>query len=134
MVLTFSFRKVLPLKKLSLHIKGDSNGGFLDIDLFPTGIDNYARLNYTAYAVSLKGSLAMSNRWFFYGKWGAHAYKAKFTDSVNPNYSDEGFDFNGTLGIEFRTYSGFGFGFEVGHIKLGDSEANTHGIHLSYAF
>jgi hypothetical protein len=114
------------------YIQGDSNGGFLDIDLF--GSDTYHRVNYKAYAVSLKGALNMSNRWSFYGKLGGHSYKTEFTDDTNPNFNDDGFDINAALGFEFRAYNGFGVGFEVGHIKMGDTEANTQGIYLSYAF
>ncbi|NQZ08252.1 MAG: porin family protein [Algicola sp.] len=116
------------------HIQGDSNGGFLDINLFPGGADDFDRVNYKAYAVSLKGAVNLSNRWSLYGKLGGHAYKTEFTDSVNTNYDDDGFDINGALGFEFRAYNGFGIGFEAGRIKLGDTQANTLGINLSYAF
>ncbi|MCJ8270787.1 MAG: porin family protein [Psychrosphaera sp.] len=116
------------------RIQGDSDGGFLDINLFPLGLDDYDRVNYKAYAVSLKGAVNMSNRWSFYGKLGGHLYKTEFTDRVNTNYDDDGFDINAALGFEFRAYNGFGIGFEVGHIKMGDTQANTQGIYLSYAF
>ncbi len=115
------------------YLKGES-GGFFGSESLPSKSDSYDKLEYRAYALRLKGSLAISNRWRFYGKLGGHAYKTEFIDRINPNYDDSGFNINAALGFEFRAFSGFGIGFEGGHIKMGDAKANTQGIYLSYAF
>ncbi|MCJ8269286.1 MAG: porin family protein [Psychrosphaera sp.] len=112
------------------HTTADTkNIGFGDSD-----VAIYRQAKYNANIISAKGRVALSPRWQFYGKLGANQYQMDYTGQQQPAHHQSGLGIALAAGVEFRAYNGFGFGFQIQHLDMGDTRVTANGMYFSYLF
>ncbi|WP_157826746.1 outer membrane beta-barrel protein [Colwellia sp. 12G3] len=91
-------------------------------------------LDYDSYILNIKGSLPLSNRWSVFGKLGVNYYNVMFSGGNRVNVIDTGVGTLLATGFDFRAYNGFGLGFEMTLLDMGNILAKNVTLNFSYMF
>lgn len=91
-------------------------------------------LEYDSYILNAKGSLLLSNRWSVFGKLGANYYNLEFSGENRASATDTGVGALLATGFDFRAYNGFGLGFEIAYLDMGNISAENYTLNFSYMF
>ena len=121
------------------YFKGDTGDAFCIVTCREGIADNFLKndIKFSGVSIGGKGALKLSRRWTVFARLGMNSFDTTRYGNYRGQRVGEGLSGTGLYaagGVEFRTFNGVGFSFEVQHFGLDDIRANAYSLNLSYQF